>query len=239
MEAAIFSLPSWGQGQGLGPGNLLKVSTQDVTAQLGWQSPSDFSKSLEMHQSMKDKYSLCKACYSRGLPTSGVDSLPCVIGNSSESITIRGMWLPWSKVLLNASLSKEDGEGPHSPSCLLMFSVSKGSFPRGFGRDKCKGKKISPSTEGFCPLMRKQQHGMETSPPYLPGYSWIQIAFELLNVCMGRILHLESFLKEAQRQTAWKVWRHDTVSYITQIGVTAWPKSIPRRNVALQIITVH
>ena len=40
---------------------------------------------------------------------------------------------------------------------------------------------------------------METNPSYLPGYCWIQIAFELLNISMGRVLHLESFLQEARK----------------------------------------
>lgn len=87
-----------GQGQALGwvGGELLKASTQDVSAQLGWQRPSDFFKvsgNAPRHKKLKGKYSLCKARSCRGLNTSGLHSLPCVIGNNSDSITIRGMWL--------------------------------------------------------------------------------------------------------------------------------------------------
>lgn len=64
-------------------------------------------------------------------------------------------------------------------------------------------RKESPLQCRRCPLTNEEGTTKSgNNPSYLPGYSWIQIAFELLNVRMGRILHLESFLQEAQKQKA-------------------------------------
>lgn len=58
-----------------------------------------------------------------------------------------------------------------------------------------------PQGRGFCLLLGTRGQRVEIDPSYLPGYSWVQIAFELLNVRVGRILHLEPFLQEAQKQS--------------------------------------
>lgn len=75
-----------------------------------------------------------------------------------------------------------------------MVSVSRDWFPG------CPGRGYS-AEEGRSPPVHVHEEvttKSENNPSYLSGYSWIQIPFELLNVRMGRILHLESFLQEAQ-----------------------------------------
>lgn len=70
--------------------------------------------------------------------------------------------------------------------------VSSACLPRALAKRK--------SDARLCPLKKQQQPRAETHPPYLPGYSWIQVAFELLDVRMGRVLHLESLLQETQQK---------------------------------------
>lgn len=111
-------------------------------------------------------------------------ALPCVIGNDRHLITLRGRCLPLLKSACN-TYSSHYGFF----LCLLILSVSKGCFSEGTGR----GRKTSFNAGRFCSLKQRPQR-VETNQSYLPGYSWIQIALELLNVCMRRILHLEPFL---------------------------------------------
>lgn len=95
------------------------------------------------------------------------------------------------KALSNTPLHEKDGFS----SLFLMVSVSRDWFPGGSRRG-------DSAEEGRSPPVHTHEEvaaGVKTNPSYLPGYSWVQIALELLNVCMGRILHLESFLQEAQK----------------------------------------